>query len=529
MNSLNLYFGTRLPTEFENVGLAFISSPILRSDSAIGVLSAARYAQPNYDHLENQLNMFSFGSSQSKIQINYSSPNLSILGSTASGAFSANAEVTLYDEDWGPQIINSSIKIAGIQITPAGTWCPTVMPGVVWRTGYILAASGIETSGSWLRRAIDPNNTKDKSLVLIYSIPEVLYATKYSSSYGPAFPPSQAKYKQTKEIVTPINPNTLSYEGNVSILQKVVVNGTTRFEGTFSEVSSSSSIRELNKELKQIALYTSVNPDDTVEITYLSYNDYYVYSGFRDYYNRWWPFDANPEYGHVIGNDETLLLDHSSDALIKQVTLYAIPSAALHYEFVENQDTSEVLGTLTIKAYRAIDYGETHVVRHLISSEPVEQIDSRSGASVINTWGHAVLGRNFYDEQNQYGGDIFSSRVPSMLPLGRFVLAAPASVRSVSIADIRQRGGGVPLDFPMSAVDSQQNGLDTLRGFLDLSNWEGKAVKEGGVVEVQISSSLLKTDPDDTDPTTFLASEIYDIVKSQVPPGIDFVIRYLDI
>jgi hypothetical protein len=32
----------------------------------------------------------------------------------------------------------------------------------------------------------------------------------------------------------------------------------------------------------------------------------------------------------------------------------------------------------------------------------------------------------------------------------------------------------------MTAVETQQDGLDKLRGFFDLGIWEGKAIKEGG-------------------------------------------------
>lgn len=527
MQQMNFFFGPKLPIEFEHIGLAFIAAPTLRPDTSIGSLSAVRYAQQNYDHVE-VTNIFQEGVSLAKLDVMYFSPQSSGLSGTLNGLVSTQGRVTLEDNSWGPTILNSAIKVAGMRVTQAETWYPIIKSGVVWRPGYVLAASGIEPSGSWLKRALDPNSniTEDKKLILVYSIPEVLY--NITSSGSLSFPSSGAKYISLTENVLPINPHVIGYDGDIHILKSIKVNDNIIFQGTYTGVEVSSSISFLDRDAKQIGLRSALAPDDQVIITYLSYNDFYIYSGFRDYLGNWWPFDANPEYGHVIGNEETAILDLSSDALLRQVTLYAIPSAAIEYKYTENPDGSPTLGTLELTAHRAINYGETHFVRHLISSEPIEFIDSRSDGTIINTWGHAVFGRNFYDEETSYGGDVFNLKVPSMIPLGRFVMGAPASLNSVSMADIRQRGGGVPEDFPMVAVESQENGLDKLRGFYDLGIWEGKAVKEGGVVIVKINQSLLKTDPEDTDPTTFLASEIYDIVKSNVPPGVLFEIQYVE-
>ena len=536
-NELNLYFGPKLPLEFETVGLAFVAAPNLRSDSAIGALSAIRYAKQNYDHVD-QVNFFDLGYEQAKINIAYSSNNINAFSSPSSavpgeGAYSAAGVVTLTDSYWGPQLLNSAIKVNGMRITPAGTWYPLIQPGIVFREGYVMAASGLEPANSWLKRAFDPNSTSgvDQYFTLIYSIPEVLYSTTVSGNVGNTFPPTQAKYKVVKELATPTSPNTVGYEGELEVLRSIRVNGTVRASGLFTGNEAGSGdifFKSIDKLTKEIKLRTSIAPDDTVELEYLNYSDHYVYTGFRDVSGNWWPFDANPEYGHYIGNSDTNGFDLSSDALLNQITLYAIPTAAIRYYFVESSSGSNTIGTLYMQVQRAVDYGETHFVRHMVSSEPVERIESRDGGSVINTWGHASFGRNYYDEQNQYGGDIFSFTVPSMIPLGRFVLAAPAAVQSVTVADIRERGGGVPMDFPLVGVESQENGIDKLRGFLDMGIWEGKAVKEGGVVEIQIDKSLLKTDPDSMDPTTFLPSEIYEIVRNQIPPGIDFEIKYVE-
>lgn len=527
MNELSIFFGPSLPIEFETVGLAFIAAPNLRSDSAIGVLSAARYAKQNYDHIESELSIFDSGFNNADLNVQFNVSKINAFSNPNSlGLVSVSDIVKLTSEQWGPKVLNNTLKIAGMQITEAGTWYPIVQPGLVWRNGYTISASGIEPSGSWLRIAI-PEDGVDHNLILIYATPEILYSETQAGNYGLNFPPQPAKFKTMKERAVVVDPHKIGYNGSIDVLQKIVINDATVFNGTYTGVESDSYIRSLDKLLKHIDVKKGLAPDDVVEITYLSYSDFYIYSGFRDRYNNWWPFDANPEFGHIIGDDQEEVYSLSSEALLKQITLYAIPSAAIEYGFTPSASGNNV-GTLWMKAYRAIDYGETHCIRHIISSEPVEALDSRDGGTVLNTWGYAILGRNFYDEQSRYGGDIFNTIVPSMIPLGRLVLGAPASVNSVTIADIRERGGGVPLDFPMVAVDSQEDGLDRLRGFFDLGIIEGKAIKEGGVVEVKLDLSILKTDPDSTDPDTFLAVEIDDIVKSLMPPGIDYIIQYVE-
>jgi hypothetical protein len=127
---------------------------------------------------------------------------------------------------------------------------------------------------------------------------------------------------------------------------------------------------------------------------------------------------------------------------------------------------------------------------------------------------------NHYDEGVYFPDDVFDPNRPSSMPLGRIVLAAPVASNSVSIADIRQRGGGVPEEFPMSAVNAEEDGLDRLRMHWDMGIWEGKAIKEGGVIEIRIDPSVLDT---------FTTAEIERRVQSEIPPGVDYEIKYVAI
>lgn len=518
MNALNLFFGPKLPVELDLVGLTFIAAPMLHPDSAVASLSAERYAKENYPHIDYNWELIQDIQIGSTIDLSLFIPavknSLFTTDDTANYSSVGNISVTVGDTFWSPKILNNPIKVLGINITPANTWQPIIKPGTVWRK-YTVPST--EPTDSWLRAS---GLVEEDTVILIYTVPE----TRYNTTTGthPDYP-STVQYKTVKELPAITSPNTLKYTQNLEILTEVRVNGTLPYTDTlyFTGTETHSLIKSIDKISKTITLTKSLGPDEYVEITYLAYNDYYNYSGFRDKNGQWYAFDSNPEYGHLITDDSTHQLRPASDVLLEQITIYALPSAYLKVEQDPFTD-----GRYVMTFVRAINYDETHFVRHLISGERTENIGSRFGGSTASTWGYAISGRNYYDEVGTFYSDIFSEEIPSMLPLGKFVLAAPASINSTSIADIRNRGGGIPEDYSYTAIDTNTDGIDTLKGFWDQGIWEGEVVKEGGVVEVKIDPSLLKSDEDDPDPTTFTYSQIYEIVKSQMPPGIEFEIIF---
>jgi hypothetical protein len=523
MNELNLMFGPKMPQELESVGLAFIAAPTLSPDSAIAALSAERYAKENYSHLAQNI-MFREGEAGKQLKLDIEIPPISgFTNPTGLGSYSISTSVDLSSTDWMMETLNTAIRVAGMHISKAGTWCPIVKPGTVYRPYKIVRSR--EPEDSWLLSVLN-GDEEDAEVLLVYSVPEYRYGIENTTT-SIKFPPNSARFKTVREVGFSNGPHKIGYSGDLYQLLEVKINGVVQFSGTYTGVEEDTYLRGIDFTVKLIDVSKALGPEDLIELKYLSYADYHVYTGYRDASGTWFPFDANPEFGHIIGDPTTRLYRNSAEVLLEQITLYALPTAAIKLIYT-SESSSTYVGHLKLRFYRASAYGETHFVRHIVSSETTEEISARDGGTVINTWGYALFGRNFYDEQNVDGGDIFDSKIPSMLPLGRFVLAAPASVRSVSVADIRQRGGGVPLDFPMIGVETQENGLDKLRSFLDMGIWEGKAIKEGGVIEIEIDRSLLKTDEDDPDPNTFLSSEIYELVKKQVPPGIDFEIRFIE-
>lgn len=542
LNELNIMFGPRIPDDLDAVGLAFVAAPEMRPDFAVASLSAQRYVQNNFDHLEEDIALLSevLFIPQETIEgktLTVGVGKAPITGLTNPNAYGDDAwlssQISLSEENWRFQIPHEAIEVLGINISKANSWRPIIKPGVVWRP-YILQVGATEPGSaiSWIRRAIpEPSDGQPQYIILIYAVPEHRYGTEVTTLNLP-FPPNPARFKVLKEIGQATAPNKISYDGIIHSITEITINGTSRFSGTYTGVEDDDYIKAIDFSLKTIDVSRELLPDDIIEITYNSYADFYNYSGFRSYnasslIQTWYPFDANPEYGHVIGNDTDENIVNSSIALLNKVTLYAIPSAIMVPTFVEDTVDPDRIGTLTLTFHRGVDFNETHFVRHMVSPGDItEKIITRSGGAVANTWGFATLGLNYYDEQVILGGDRFSNRFPYMIPLGRFVLGAPAAVESVSNADIRIRGGGVPSEYPDIAVDSTSGGIDTLKGFLDLGIWEGKAIKDGGVVEIKIDPSKLTTDENNTDPTKFLASEIEEIVKGMVPPGIDYEIVY---
>ena len=272
-NQLNLIFGPKLPEELETVGLAFIAAPSMRPDSAIGTLSAVRYAKENYDHIEDSLPIFTDGIPNTSIQVRFESSVLaSAFSSVATGGTNLVDNQFLNSSSWTIKTLNTAIKVIGLHVSQADTWYPIVHPGCVWRFPYTLSASGIEPSGSWLRKAI-PNDGQDHKLILIYACPEHTY-NQTTSALGLAFPPNQAKYVQMKEIATVIEPHKVSYNGKIDVLTQIKVNGTVKFSGSVDEYVSDNYLRGIDRTLKELTIKPALAPTDRVELTYYSYNDY---------------------------------------------------------------------------------------------------------------------------------------------------------------------------------------------------------------------------------------------------------------
>lgn len=508
VNELTYLFGPSIPPEIDSVGLAFISSPPLDPDTSVASLSAERYVRENFPNI-NEFEIVPSSSVGDYISVSYA-----FLGTTVGGKYSLFGEysgggrVDLLSSGWSLKTLHAPIKVRGIEIDKTGSWYPVVQPGVVWRK-YVVHAN--EPASSWIIRS---GLASGDTVYLIYSVPEYRYGS-HTTLQTATFPGSGRASRSITEIASVISPNKIGYSGNISVLQTISVNNTTKSSTAFDGTGTHTYIRDLNRDLKTIDVKDNLLPDDEVRLTYDTYSDFYTYKGFRDYDNKWYSFDCNPEFGHVIVRPENYEGNSSSTVLQDQVTLYLIPSAyaIVNYE----EDSSEgFLGDVNITFVSALDWGETHFVRHMVG-QPAEEITTIEDGGASNTWGHAVLGENTYDQGLSASSDIFSSSLPSMMPLGKLVLAAPAAVDALAIADVRRRGGGVPEDFPMIAVNTQASGLDTLRGYYDLGVWEGKGVKEGGVVEFQFDTSVLDE---------YTESEIEEMVQLVLPPGIDYEIIY---
>lgn len=523
---LTVIFGPTMPAQLDAVGLAFVSAPVLKHDSAVALLSAERYVKENYPHIRRFPLATQSTTASSFLNAQYVPTSVLGLYPNAGEGFGVQGVIP-NETNFELKALHSPIGVQGLYLSRAGSWMPIVKPGCVWRyhivkqeefdEGTVFDSSGAPLSNqvasqkSWLcRSGLKPGD----EVILIYTVPEHRYGP-LSTSTSTSFPGSHPKMRQVVEMGFMVSPNKISYRTPIKVLTRITVNGVVKYQGSFDNAQTDNFVRNIDHDLQQIELRQSLSPDDLIELRFLSLTDFYHYSGFRLMPNDvWYPFDANPEYGHYIGDQETGTLRQSSECLLEQVTLYCIPSAYIKITYGTVGENTSV--NLTFVS--AFSWQESFFVRHIVG-QTEEDIQTRQQDGPTNTWGHAVLGRNFYDEAAAYADDVYSLSVPSMMPLGKIVMAAPASVNSVQIGDIRERGGGVPEDFPLMALNTNASGLDFLRSFLDLGIWEGSAVKEGGVLEVHIDSSLLNT---------FSADWIYSMVQNHMKPGIDFEIIYRD-
>jgi hypothetical protein len=522
-NSLQPVFGPSIPVAFNAVPLAFISAPLLKHDVSVALLSAERYVRENYGHLRSIPLPVPLAPASGTIHFLYGGTGVNQMYPN-SGGFNQSKIVNDLSQ-YELQILCDPITVKGLYLSQAASWLPIVSPGCVWRRhivktqefdrGTVFDSTGAPTtpaSGnvSWLcRSGLLPGD----NVILIYTVPETMYGSLQTSSSS-TYPGPQSQLRLMREQGTVVGRTRIRFRFPLKVLTKIIVDGRERFNGSFDGTVEDTYIKSIDNDLMTIELRGPLSPDSRVEIHYLTYAEYHVYNGYRNWRGTWYPFDANPEYGHFIGDKDLGLLRSAADCLLDQVTLYLIPSAYLKAEAQYIGD--QVVVTLTFQS--AFSWGETHFVRHLMGQNE-EDIQARQNDGPLNTWGYAVFGRNYYDEAVGSPDDVFSLNVPSMMPLGKMVMTAPAALGSVSVADIRQRGGGLPPDFQFNAVNTSSSGLDLLRSYYDLGTWNGAAVQEGGVVEVQINSSLLDR---------FTHDQIVEMVKLVTLPGIDAEIVYKD-
>lgn len=535
-DQLNLFFGPQIPQNLDCLGIAFISGATYNKDNSVAGISAERYVKENYDHVElfdvisrsSLIDANVFGSSVTGLNVSMNIPQIVFNGTVFASSYTANSSTTpdlnsSNSSTWLLRTLNSTIKVLGVHVADNGSWYPIIQPGVCWR---LHTGQSNEPQDSWIRASWsnihssigDSTITSDVSgqvFALCYSIPENQYAAVSSvSAYTlTKFPYNSYNYRTVIETALVANPSTLKVNFSICSVSSIYVNGISVYSGFFDGSLPDTYLASIEDD-GSITLNSNLSSTDVVVVTYNTLSDFYVYTGYRSNENVWYPLDLNPEYGHFTGDWEYGVIRQSLDCLNEQVTIYLQPSS-LVYPYVR-LSADESFADIKLYFDSAFNYGETHFVRHIIRPGR-EQINPRQGDSPVNTYGHAIFGRNYYDEGQLYNDDTYSDKIPSMMPIGKFILSAPLARQASMVVDVRQRGGGVPLDYQFQAVDTQNEGVDTLRGYYDLGIWSGKGIQKYGIVEFRIDPSVLNN---------FTQQEINSVIESQLPPGTDYVVNY---
>jgi len=516
-NQLNLRFGPAPQNKGQAVGIAFVASSMMQPDLSVSAFDTYKFAKENAPQLRDYIFHPNSFSTEFKLRHVYGGTSLFSQVPPASGGWSiydSSKTVDLTDNNYSLPFVNSPIKSLGIRQTRSSSWGLEVTSGVIFRSYTI---PSYEQSDAWfLSDALSGILEVGSTCVLVYTVPECFYGTLEDSVEG-VYPGSGFKLRAVVETAHAAGPNRITFSDSLHSLKRITVNGIDKYTGNFTEDSSATGvIKEVNRASKYIDVRFSLAPGDEIELEYTIFAQKFTYLGYRDRNNVYYPFDANPEYGHVIGDSRYGAIRSSADCLLEQVTVYAIPSAVGVYSIVKGSPDEIVL-----TFYSAYDYGETHFIRHCVG-ENIEDIVPRVSEGPSNTYGFSVFGRNYYDEAGVPKRDIFSTRYPSMLPLSRVLLKAPASVNSIKVADARIRGGGIPEDFDFDLLVSEPNALNTLRGYFDLGNWDGKAAQVGGAITIRVNKSVLVAEGG-----KYTVEDVKEIVENRIPPGVYYKLEFV--
>lgn len=522
---MDFYFGPSIPN-IPNVPISFVSNAPLTVPNTLAFFSSDRYCPENYSFINKNLKVIEDIPVGKKLNITWNTGTLGALNTVfPSGvgldSVNLNGVVECKESSWGPEVLNESILVKYVQQTEAGSWLPTIKQGTVWRKFTYSTTNGEPV---WLNN-IGLND--GETVILIYTTPEVHYQERLLVT-DPFFLGSSSQSISTKrsEVCSVIQDKTFSFLGYIQGVYSIDINGVNKFTSvTPVNPSSIAIIDSMDLEQRTIKFKgIELLPEDKVVITYATPNDNFVYSGFQTPSLGWRCFDLNPEYGHWCSDYNSVTPVNTKDALNQTVNLFAVPTSVIRYTINYRPNTDEVYADIVFTFYSAFDLGETHFIRHVLTSERSEIITNREGAGLHSTYGSAVFGRNYYNEFNSNLNDVYSTKVPSMLPIAKFTSVLNQGSTKMVTNDIRRRGGGIPDNFNFDSISTEEDGLDTLRSFFDLGIWEGTLLQEGGKVVIKIDPSILKTDPSSTDPNTFLASEIEEMVQKNILPGIGYEI-----
>ena len=518
---MDFYFGPTLPNT-ACVPISYINNSPVNVSTTLAFFSSDRYCPENYSFLNTNLTVIEDIPKGKKLNVTWSTGTLGTLNTifpTTLDSVNLVGEITPASDSWGPEVLNESILVKYVQQTEAGSWLPVIKQGNIWRKFNYSTTNGEPV---WLN---DIGLTEGESVILIYTVPEVQYQPRLLAS-DPNFTQSSSLSTSTQrvEICSIIQDSTIAYLGYVQGIYEIKINDVVKFtSGSPVSPSNVSIIDTVDYDLRTLKLKgITLQPSDVVKIKYTTPNDNFVYSGFQTPSLGWRSLDLNPEYGHWISDYNSLTLVDSKAALNQMVNVFAVPTSVIRYTINQRPNTDPIFADINFTIYSAFDLGETHFIRHMISSERSEIITNRDGAGLHSTYGYSVLGRNYYDEFNSNLSDVYSTKVPCMLPIAKFTSTLSQSSTRLSVNDIRTRGGGIPDNFNYDAIATETEGIDTLRSYFDLGTWEGNITQVGGSVIIKIDPTVLKTNPLSTDPNTFLASEIDEIIQKNIMPGIRY-------
>lgn len=305
--------------------------------------------------------------------------------------------------------VSSAITVDGAIQDATGGWRLLVKDGIFERP-YVM--SSLEPTGSWLSQAGFNNGD---NIVLVYTVPEYNLGAQWTDPSNPSL--INHYIMENGLICQSITDNIISLGRiNAYKLFSLSVNGVTIVaspSGTLvSNLSSEypSVISQTDSVNGTITLVGSVNSNDLIEASFTYQSDRYSYGGYYDG-TSWRDLDLNPGAGHMWEVGVDYRGRSGADLINSPILLYLLPSCAY---YASGDSTGKYL-------YRtAMDVAASGFV-------PI---------------------RSFLRHTTEGGG--MQGTVPgypSAVVLAKIFITPPGVIDDISLMDVRQRGGGIPLSI----------------------------------------------------------------------------------
>jgi len=523
----NLQYGSTVPST--GISLAYFAPPVLKPDENCLMTNAVGAIPANKAGEEYQPVLYS--------------PSLS-------GAYETEPYISQSKNLKEYRTLTSPMDALDPIEDETGAWHVVIRDGIFKvHTKYTSTIYASADSGKcWVDKvAAEEGWAVGTDIGLIYSIPESVTLPYLTGSVASIFNEygSLTEYGLRGLPITNEQPQVLdsfrikTYKNKLYQIDSIKINDKELLNSPIDSIENSSpdAVKGVDYENGIVEFTTSIDPADVIEISYRYSQKDYIFRGYYDEtLGRYCDLNLNPSYGHTYDNGRDTV-----ELLSSVVYIFLLPSAVYLYDSIASGVIKIRTGLKWTNQFVRWESGPAITLEATYASGiGTGTIDDRELA--LSIYGKARYDKNkfmqtftadsptVFKEDGTLGSNVHAGGVGSLvkwplaLVLAKLYVSPNGTVETVKMIDTRRRGGGVAEDAQLRKIRLTGDQLQAMKGYFDLSTWDGEPAMLNGVIVVELPKGLL-------DATVglkeFTEEEIQEIVDSHVAAGVKAIVRYI--